>query len=254
MNYAAIGPLSLASYFQHHPYHMALAQYLGNRDYLHFYKDRVKEGKFVILDSGVYENAAVSDKELLRLCMELQPTAVIAPDVPHDAEGTDRKSYRFSEKIHTQFAGMSCPRVWKVLHAEPGNFEEFVTSYLEGAAAFPGVCFSRLTKDYGVGGVLFPRPTFIRQLQERGLWDKSIHHHCLGMADGSLEEWSLLNAYGINSCDSSAPIWRGIHGEVLPVLPEEFPIAFDPFWEPGEAHIKDAILLDNLQAVSLCVS
>jgi hypothetical protein len=44
---------------------------------------------------------------------------------------------------------------------------------------------------------------------------RGIKTHALGMANGDLWELDRLAWEGVVSCDSSAPIWRGLFGQTL---------------------------------------
>lgn len=51
-------------------------------------------------------------------------------------------------------------------------------------------------------------------------------HHAFGMNAGSLTELPTLNSLGVYSCDSSAPVWRGLQGRSLHDSWADIP--FDP--------------------------
>lgn len=230
MIYCAIGPLALEDKLSNMSHHMALAQYLRVPKYFDFYHTLIKEGKFVILDSGVYESDPVGDDELLYWCRKLKPSAVICPDVPHNYLETKERSYRFHTALGRVMRG-SLPLRWRVLHAQPGDLEMFDLQYRQTLCLYDGICFSRLTQSYGhLGEPINSRPAYIRHLKEVGLWTPGVYHHALGMADGSVGEWLALRDLGVNSCDSSAPIWRGLHGWKLEKEKLKFGIDFDPFY------------------------
>lgn len=252
MNFCPIGPVSLAQYFKHAHSHMALAQYLYDPDYFNLYRILVLEGKFVILDSGVYEKAAVSERELLYWIERLRPAAIILPDVVDDFRRTAEASAQFADKVRTKFAKAVygyTPMLLKVLHAQ--RLEDFEISYLYDSRLYDGVCFSRLTESFSASGKL-DRPGFIKRLQEKGMWRHICYHHALGMADGSLDEFHQLKSLGVNSCDSSAPVWRGAHTTSLPSLPRTFDVQFDPFYvKPDVFSSPERYIVSNLRAVGI---
>lgn len=226
MNFYAIGPLATKELITDHPYHMALAQYLYDYDYLTFMCDQLSKGHKVILDSGVYEDSAVDNRQLFYWVSKLHPTAVILPDKPHDCRETLKSSLKFAQMMDDA----NLPTLkYKVLHAS--KLDDFVQSYIYDSRLFYGVCFSRLTQDYDSENsiAIMSRPSFITYLKDNDFWNPSAYHHALGMKDGSLEELRELSKLGVNSCDSSAPIWRGLHDSPLSGSSWAFHTPFDPF-------------------------
>ncbi len=240
MNFYAIGPLAAKEIFQDHPYHMCLAQYLYDEGYFDFMYDQVQRGHKVILDSGVYEGSAVDNRQLLYWIKRLHPWAVILPDKPHDCKETLKLSLKFAQQIddfswpsYTPDNLQRKPSKWKVLHAD--RLDDFIQSYIYDSRLFDGVCFSRLTLAYnlekGFGTLTdnLDRPGFIKYLQQNDFWNPTTYHHALGMKYGSLNEAQALAKLGVNSIDSSAPIWRALNGSTVTWNPQPFQIPFNPF-------------------------
>lgn len=254
MNFCAIGPLATADIFKHHSHHMALAQYLYDEDYFNFMVSRKLEGKFVVLDSGVYENAAVDNRQLLYWCEKLGPSAVVLPDKPHDQAETLKRSLAFAQLLDN--SGLQHIGKWKVLHAAKGELSQFTQSYIYDSRLFDGVCFSRLTESYGsaiVSGADCSRVNFIKYLKEQRFWNPSAYHHALGMLNGSTNELSQLRDAEINSCDSSAPIWRPLNqGYGLQDKPSSFNIPFDPFWNSVPSNNLEVADRIFKEVVKLC--
>lgn len=101
-----------------------------------------------------------------------------------------------------------------VVHATPGDLGQFVKAYLKATSIGKWVGFSRLTPRYGLKGEVakLRRVQLANYLKTIGQWRWRHKHHALGMLDGDVEELTLLNNAGFRSCDSSAPIWRGLCG------------------------------------------
>ena len=221
MNFYPLGPTTLMNRLcgPTYPYHMVLAQHLYDKDmmptdYFMWYKRRCSlRGYHVILDNGVYEGEKVSMDYLIRCVVELNPHVVILPDVPHDMTATLAGGEVF--KVMLKRHGWR-GHTMTVVHAEPGNFEQFCHSYMEACKQSPVVGISRLTEDFGAGKELTRRAQFLSALRGAKLYDQTKWHHALGMGDGSLEELkSLKESKLFRSCDSSAPIWRGLMGTYL---------------------------------------
>lgn len=230
MNFCAIGPLAMGESLKSHSHHMVLAQYLYDKDYFEFFRDvRAREGSFIVMDSGVYEGAAVNSRELLYWCKQLRPNAVVLPDQPGSLRETLTTSLAFADMMDgDNFLGMIRKiDKWKVLHAEDGALEDFILSYQYDSRLFDGVCLSRLTKSFGPG--YQTRAEFIAHLRKHKLWNPNCYHHALGMMNGSIVELEALSRERVNSIDSSAPLWRGLHHESLYGQPKLFSIPFDPF-------------------------
>lgn len=244
MNFCAIGPLAARNLFEAHSHHMALAQYLYDEDYFNFFQEMLAGGKFVVLDSGVYEGSAVGRRQLMYWMEKLQPSAVILPDVPHDCEKTLKASLDFYDFMNVTGVNEHT-QAWKVIHAATADLTRFTSSYITDSRIFDGVCFSRLTGDYGLSinsDRVSQRVDFIQHLLKEGVWQPEIYHHCLGMLEGAVGELPHLAKLGVNSIDSSAPIWRGLHGHALYTGMEQSPVGpldpfanRDPYWNEAKA-------------------
>jgi len=208
MKFCPIMPISAFEKFKNSSDHwMALAQYLHLEEYLKFFQEKIEKGETVILDNGAYEGVPMQAWRLAALVKELNPTVVVLPDVPgkfaKTLVGVDDYLNRFGLPKGT--AGMT------VLHAPDGKRQQFETAY--GMVCTEWVGFSRLTKSYG-HGVQWPyhRVSFATYLHASEQWRGELKHHALGMLRGNVQELKALNGVGFHSCDSSAPIWRGMHG------------------------------------------
>lgn len=194
------------------PHHMVLAQELINcKEYKNWY---VRAGcDNVILDNGAYEDDQVKEAPLVALCKELRPKVVVAPDVPHHSLATVSKSLRFVSRLKDSMS--TPPEVMTVLHADEGNLSRFLLMYETACQLGSWVGFSRLTRRYDSNtslGIMGRRAEFAMLLQREGLWQFGKTHHALGMLDGNLKELHLLKVAKFDSIDSTAPIWRGLHG------------------------------------------
>lgn len=241
MNFYPLGPWALLNHIlgESYKHHMVLAQYLYNDDmmptdyFMYFRRRAALHDYSIILDNGVYEGQKVTYDFLLRATLELNPHAVILPDVPGDMTATLNGGEAFKVLLKQQgWKG----RTMTVIHAQKGNLDQFCHSYMEACKQSPIVGFSRLTEDFGQGEDLCKRACFMNELKLRKLFDFKKRHHALGMRAGSLLELASLAEAGFDSVDSSAPIWRGLHGydltsEQTPKWPD---YSFDPNALPFE--------------------
>jgi len=188
---------------------MALAQYLCNKDYFKFFYEKKQKGDTVILDNGAYEESAIHFSELARWVTELRPSVVVLPDVPGNFEKTIQRSHNYLDSFGLPHGteGMM------VLHAKDGALAHFEVAY--NLCPVKWIGFSRLTKRYSGDPGYLRRVHFAKWLKEQSVWRSDLTHHALGMLNGEVAELRHLALAGFHSCDSSAPIWRGLHGYTL---------------------------------------
>lgn len=193
---------------------MALAPFcLTDPKYLSFYREAAAAGDRVILDNGAYEGKQVEWKDLIRLAEELEGSrlTIVLPDKPGDWAET----WRMGTEFWRQFGGgQPSVKACMILHAADGDLWQFIEGYKRITAKFSWIGFSRLTKSYGSPGETTTnrRVAFAKGLQKIGLWDNRRFHHAFGMLKGCVDELPLLSGAGFYGCDSSAPVWRGLHG------------------------------------------
>lgn len=186
---------------------MALCQHLRHKEYREFFQRKLEKGDTVILDNGAYEGLSLSSGQVAQWVAEIKPTVVVLPDVPGDFVKTLRRSFDYLDRY-------SLPRSTEgmfVLHAENGKLKQFEVAYELCPTKWVG--FSRLTKSYYLY-MTWPqhRDCFASHLKIEKMWRPELKHHALGMLSGYVEELSYLANQGFESCDSSAPIWRGLLG------------------------------------------
>ena len=201
---------------------MALAQFcLSDSRYFGFYERAAQRGEKVILDNGAYEKAQVEWDQLIHLVLEMKPSVVVLPDLPGNWAETWRMGVEFEQQLRASKRSLE---KWEVgvkpcmiLHADDGDLWQFIEGYRQITRLFPWVGFSRLTNSYGSPRetTLNRRVKFAEGLQKIGLWSRKTTHHAFGMLKGAVEELPLLDKVGFFGCDSSAPVWRGLHGHKI---------------------------------------
>lgn len=212
MNFYCLGPTNLLNTIAGptYSYHMALAQHLYDddfmpTDYFMYYNRRCRlKGYHVILDNGAYEEEPVKMETLLRATVEMNPHIVILPDVPHNMLATLAGGDAFKVLLRKH--------AWRgdtmtVVHGEPGNLDQYIHSYMEACKQSRAIGIPRNQKS-GLS-----RVKFMEELVARKVFDRTKHHHALGMVAGSLPELREVVESGFfMGCDSTAPIWRGLNG------------------------------------------
>ena len=186
--------------------HMTLApQVVGDTEYLRFYIKQRDSGDFILMDNGVYESD-YSEIRFLAALDTLKPNVAVLPDVICKSAESTKRSLDFYRKFGSQFPfvkWMFIPQGktltgWKasfqcyVDHMDPNNTWLGLTRFLP-----THVC---------------PNDPLIRVKLAKEIKDHfpQLPIHCMGMADGDVNELDLLAKQGlVYSIDSSAPVWRG---------------------------------------------
>jgi hypothetical protein len=108
--------------------------------------------------------------------------------------------------------------------------EDPEASLFEWARAYWDAAYESLASWVAFPRILADRRVeLIAGLHKMGWWSDAVEHHAFGMNAGSLAELPQLNTLGIYSCDSSAPVWRGLHGcDIESKTWEDHP--FNPHW------------------------
>jgi hypothetical protein len=89
MKFAPVMPAELYAVFDRGEYHMAQAHLIrGNTRALEWFRTKRSHGHVVILDNGVIETGKPNVKALFDVAREVYPTAIVCPDVLHDADAT----------------------------------------------------------------------------------------------------------------------------------------------------------------------
>lgn len=172
-------------------------------------------GRTIIVDNGVYEGERLGNLELAAVLEEFQGFTefyYIVPDWPHDFEKNEQLLQDWFTFWNVRNHGRNRAKPLKVLHSEPGGLLNFLKSYrLAKTQNVKGVCFSRLVDSFGKkDDQQMTRYDFVRMLQVLGEWEPLWCYHALGFK--GLEDMRQMGALGIDSLDSSAPVWRGLNG------------------------------------------
>jgi hypothetical protein len=212
MHFCVIAPTGQLNRFAARSDHHLVLAHVARQDttYFEWYRARAAAGDTVILDNGAYEGADFDVEEYLRLARELKPKVITVPDKVGDWNETAKLVNAFPP------APMGCALMGVVQQHPEASLFEWAAVYQELARFFGWIAFPRILGDR--------RVEFIAGLHTTDMWYERTTHHAFGMNAGSLDELPKLNAYGIYSIDSSAPVWRGLQGfrideELWPDIP-----------------------------------
>lgn len=200
-------------------FHLILAHLLDNKEYVDFYKEKIKRGDTVILDNSAFEfKRALSIDEILGFIERsgIEPTYVVAPDYPFaDWKITWDSTTYFIEQVRGRgYQVMAVPQSVK------GDWQGWIKCY-DKMAAHPEIAvigmsilgvpnaFCSLT---GTEDIAFNRIFATNYLLEQGIANKEKWHHYLGLGGGPRELLIQRQLGLIDSNDSSSPFWHGYLG------------------------------------------
>ena len=200
-------------------FHLILAHLLDNKEYVNFYKEKIKRGDTVILDNSAFEfKRALSAEDIFGFIERsgIEPTYVVAPDYPYqDWKVTWDSTLAFIEEVKD--------KPYKVM-AVPQSREGDWTGWLNGytkMAAHPDIAvigmsiigipnaFCKLT---GTEDIAFNRIYATNYLLNTGLANHAKWHHYLGLGGGPREILVQRQLGLMDSNDSSSPFWHGYLG------------------------------------------
>jgi hypothetical protein len=200
-------------------FHLILAHLLDNKEYVDFYKAKIKRGDTIILDNSAFEfKRALSAEEIFGFIERsgIEPTYVVAPDYPYqDWKVTWDSTLAFIEEVKG--------KPYKVM-AVPQSLKGDWTGWLRGyqlMANNPDIsiigmsiigipnAFCELT---GTDDIAFNRIYATNYLLETGLANEEKWHHYLGLGGGPREIIIQRQLGLMDSNDSSSPFWHGYLG------------------------------------------
>ncbi len=200
-------------------FHLILAHLLDDKEYVDFYKEKIKRGDTVILDNSAFEfKRALSAEEIFGFIERsgIEPTYVVAPDYPYeDWKVTWDSTLAFIEEVKG--------KPYKVM-AVPQSREGDWTGWLRGyqlMANNPDIAvigmsiigipnaFCKLT---GTDDIAFNRIYATNYLLDTGLAATDKWHHYLGLGGGPREIVIQRQLGLMDSNDSSSPFWHGYLG------------------------------------------
>lgn len=241
MKFCVISPTSgLERYATLSDHQFPLVQNFNDPIYRKFYEDRRAAGDTLILDNGAYEGFPFDQSLMSEAMSAWKPQYVVCPDVI----GGDRETNISSAFVFRERWRCITDTIWMAV-IQPNMDWQDILDFKDGGFRAFGLPRS-LMKTH-------PLERTLRAYRIR-LMFPDIYLHALGMSAGDLGEfWGLRHA-GIQSIDSSAPVWRGWHGLGLgPASREKWkeighPVDFSaPPPDPG----ADTQILANLLEVGL---
>lgn len=183
-------------------------QYKKDANYRQFFKERVKQGKWVTLDNGVGDHDFVSQDELFTIMKDLQPSEVIPLDVLKDGDQTFKNTVEFILRMKKENLStidvLACPQgdifdEWMDCYIKLSNLSEVKTIGMS-KLAIPWV-ISRSNNDENIGR---DRNKMVDILTQEGLLRKSLHF----LGAGEFDEFKhYKNNPFVRSTDSCFTVW-----------------------------------------------
>ena len=184
-------------------------------DYLQFYKNRVKEGRHVLLDNSIFElGKAYDNKSFANWVKQLRPTEYIVPDALEDMQ----KTIEQMEEWNKNFRDVPGKKIGVVQGSTPQELIDCY-NYLDKQADCDKIAISF---DYKIYEQIVPhknkymswmlgRATMLANMLANDIINTKKPHHLLGC--GLPQEFALYRDYDwIETIDTSNPIVHGIKG------------------------------------------
>lgn len=199
MQFCPIVPIrDLDTYCGNRDTHFALAQWAVRfPEYRDWFIERCRGGDIVILDNGCWEEQMLTFGPLVDVWTIMKKASVVVcPDVMGDR--------KLTQYLHESFRDFVGPHEHQMGVVQGENIFEQMQMYMwlikQG---FHYIGFPRCISN---------RIELVQRLKQLQIWDHHLYHHFLGMQNGDIWEYTQADYEGINSGDSSNPVWRGVYG------------------------------------------
>jgi len=193
--------------FEFNDYDYFLPTFATNERYLNHFITARKQGRFIIMDNGLFENDLKDEQTLLDYYNLIQPDVFIAPDDWNDSELTWNNYQQWKSKVDPS-------KIMVVVQANNMfEAEDLYDKLVEDGCKYIG--FNHLGKYYDDFSChphfetrkTFGRIEFISYLKEIGKLNSDVHHHLLGTNFAwEFKHYPSVYFPEIKSCDTSNPI------------------------------------------------
>jgi hypothetical protein len=209
-------PIALLPYsYKWNDFEYCLPKFLSISEYKNHYINARKDGRFIILDNGLFEGETYTEKQLISFINEIEPDIFISPDEWNDAESTYNKAVRW-KSLEPLLPERT--KLMAVIQAK--DMGDVVNLYEKlNLLGYKYISFNHSLDLYKE---LFPhknklvsqmmgRIFLINYLDSLGIINHDINHHLLGCS--LPQEFTYYSGYDyITSVDTSNPIIHGALG------------------------------------------
>jgi len=193
--------------FEFNDYDYFLPTFATNERYLNHFITARKQGRFIIMDNGLFEQDVKDEQTLLDYYNLIQPDVFITPDDWNDCELTWSNYQQWKTKVDPS-------KIMVVIQANNMfEAEDLYDKLVEDGCKYIG--FNHLGKYYDDFSChphfetrkTFGRIEFISYLKETGRLSPDVHHHLLGTNFAwEFKHYPSVYFLEIKSCDTSNPI------------------------------------------------
>lgn len=204
MDFAIITPIAgLERYAALSKTHLTLS-HIDDERYWDFYRKRKEAGDLIIMDNGSYERGFPSPhvSRMAWADIAVLPDFLLQPW---------QKTWHASIAFLDEYAGqMPDTKFLYIPQAEKGDLYGFLRSFYQ-AIEDPRISHIGIPRvlAYAITDNPLARVEFARLVRKER---PDIRLHAFGMVNGDVHEIPYLAQAGVNSIDSSAPVWRGWNG------------------------------------------
>lgn len=251
MQFAIICPIStLNRYATLSSVHLVLPQ-IQSQEYWDFYRRRRERGDLIILDNGAYEavNQTTVIERMMKVYKDLNPQVLVLPDrlLSNEIESLDCSAQAYRAvylDLRPETSLMYVPQAQAGDHlgwwAGVNEFGKHDLHYKVSWLGIPRALATHIARD-----------PLARVLAARSLKRLTGYRlHALGMVQGNFHELHYLSHEKVFSCDSSAPVWRGMCGQRLQdTIGQNFDIDFNH--NHNNDPVIDNLILENLEVVGV---
>ena len=212
-------PLSLMQHaYEWNDYDYCLPHLVDkHKEYKEFFQKAKKDGRFIIMDNGLFEGVFHTVQDLLEKIELIRPNIFIVPDNWNDSVTTIRSAKHWVINFKNDL-----PQDVKLMAVCQGkDMGELVTTYQTLVdLGYTHIAFNHSSiayqKEYdGIDHLkasMYGRMELIRRLVQSGTIRKDVYHHLLGCSLPqefmSYDDWKF-----IKSADTSNPILVGAEGK-----------------------------------------
>jgi len=184
--------------------------------YKEFFLKAREEGRFIIMDNGLFEGVKHTDEDLIEKINLIKPDIFIVPDEWNDSVQTSYSATKWMNELKSQL-----PSETNLMVVLQGNsFNDFYFVYKNAFKdGYKHFAFNHSSKAYQhefkhknpIINSMMGRIDFITKFFSMRLFEPTDYIHLLGCS--TLAEFIFYKGYPINSVDTSNPVILGLTGK-----------------------------------------
>lgn len=246
MDVCFIAPIpKLEEYATASTHHLVLAHiYEQDETYRAFYRERVRQGDFVILDNSAYElQESVNVQRLLTCAEDLNPTAVFLPD----SRFNTKRTIELAKEAKEVLGGKG----WKLFGVPQGKDLSSILECYHWLGEQDWIDGFGFYEEIGEVAGMACRNDFLRYIEENDyIWGDK-YYHLLGMEEDLTQIAKLAKHGWVNSIDSVKAIVYGLNTILLTPRGTDVPYPHRPkdYFQKEPDELLDIIIRSNMRQV-----